>query len=232
MTVGFMDRYYRWAMNERAEELASDFARLRAMTDSSAATALLQCLDGLDAEQRRLYASALLEYRSPFGEAQQGRLRAEQGEVLNHVMEVVNHVMNESLGIQMRQWELRFPGPKRPRNLRRCIRAVLDPLLGPPMEDAEGGLVELTYKNLLPSGHVLRTEVDLAGRRHHLAYSHRLVEPSGGHYTHQSFSLFSWLGLSGETSWDLVTVETAPAVAEQLRGLCAHFLAALPAMLE
>jgi len=93
-----------------------------------------------------------------------------------------------------------------------------------------GGDDEWRYQKMLGRWTVY-THVDLSDRQQQLVYDHtiRLGDDAS---LMESISLMSWLGIVGSTRWNTLSTGHELEAAMVLRGLCEHFLTALPAMLE
>jgi hypothetical protein len=106
---------------------------------------------------------------------------------------------------------------------------ALNPVLGNDYEEW-GHWQEWRYV-----GHVGRwsiyTFVDVGGHSHQLVYDHSIVS-EGGEYLHEAISLLSWLGIGGQTDWyGLVDADAEPTAAALAR-IVAHFMDAVPELLE
>lgn len=125
--------------------------------------------------------------------------------------------------------------PKRPseapsvdrKKLLQALRLRLDPLMGSKGE--RFGAREWRYEvNIGPW--MLATYIDVGGRYDQLTYFHRLGTldvPDLG----VLISVLSWLGISGQTSWDGITDAGITEAADALYCVCEHFLSAAPALL-
>ena len=107
------------------------------------------------------------------------------------------------------------------------MRSELAPILGP------GAAFSTTHEGRFDTAigpWSLATFVDVGGQHHQLAYT-QTIRADVARPLKEGISLNQWLGIGGQTIWNrLVEADTAQA-AQSLARICAHFLAAVPALL-
>jgi hypothetical protein len=114
------------------------------------------------------------------------------------------------------------------KRLRKLIRDALPAVAGE--YEALGGANEFRYWKRVGEWRVC-THIDLSSRQQQLIYHHS-VELDPANSLVEFESLMSWLGLSGETSWNTLPPGKEHEAVENLRTLCQRFLDSLPSLLE
>ncbi|MBZ4421854.1 hypothetical protein [Myxococcus sp. RHSTA-1-4] len=221
----FAERYYRWAREEMARELAGGLDRARRVKGADAARAVV-LLDSLAPDERTRLATALLKQaHAPAA----GRL----GEGPTPEETALARRFNDRKMLLQAPLELR-PGAgtlKRP-ELRKVLKATLNPLLGKP-QSVFGGREEWRYTRQVGRW-LVHTHVDTGGSIRQADYSHEIV-PAGAEGQlplARAISLMTWLGLSGTTSWNVLAEGEAEEAAQAMASFCEHFLQAAPALLD
>jgi hypothetical protein len=74
------------------------------------------------------------------------------------------------------------------------------------------------------------THIDLGGR-YNLSYHHNIVDVDG-QLLGEFISVCSWLGISSQTQWDAMLPNEEQLASKSVAGLCRHFLAALPQIVD
>ena len=69
----------------------------------------------------------------------------------------------------------------------------------------------------------VQTEIGTGSRLYHLRYRHRVMA-SSGHMIVCDLTLLRWLGIAGETYWQLSGDSEIGEAADSLADICAHFL--------
>jgi len=116
------------------------------------------------------------------------------------------------------------------KRLAALIKEELDSVLGSPSEIWSSR--EWWYVTTIGEWNV-RTNISLAGRYHYqLGYHHRISVVGGPHEIMPWTSMLSWLGISSQTTWDLLSDSDIPEAAKTVALLCSHFLEAVPDLLD
>jgi hypothetical protein len=116
-----------------------------------------------------------------------------------------------------------------PRELAKALKSHFGVRFGEPDPASRKGL---DWRYLKRHGDwIVRTAFDASGRPQHLLYEHSIVHADGRKALERA-SLLSWLGISGQTGWDIEGVSDLPRLCGLLDEICGHFLAAAPAWLQ
>ena len=208
-------RLFRWALGDMEREIREGFPFLSAIRGSLAQTAFAY-LSGLPGEQQQAAGRGLVKRFQPRAAALEGLpVTAEEA---RHAEIFVGRVSGGSS---------RDSGPIDRRRLLAALKQQLKPVMGSGGERFGGG--EWRYR-VEQGPWVVSTYLDTGGRRHQLAYDHRIgtrAVPDLG----LVISVLSWLGIAGQTSWDGLADPNVPETAELVARLCRHFLEALPEIL-
>lgn len=208
-------RLFRWALGDMEREIREGFPFLSAIQGRLAQTAFAY-LSGLEGEQRQAAGRGLVKRFQPRAAEREGMPAT--AEEARHAERFLGRVTRGSAG---------DPGPLDRKQLLAALKQQLKPVMGSGGERFGAG--EWRYR-VERGPWVVSTFLDAGGRRHQLAYDHRIGTrdvPDLG----LVISVLSWLGVAGQTSWDGLTDADVPETAELVARLCGHFLEALPEIL-
>jgi hypothetical protein len=224
----FRVRYYRWALGDARRELGEEWPLLRGVK-SALVIRTLAHLASLPADRRPLVMTALVKrFHRRAVELTGDSWGADEEAIARDYLEATRIPRPEEEGY--RQALLHEPGRltiARSRFLA-AVRGDLAPVLGVGAAFAS----ERDWRYDTPIGPwTLVTLVDVGGRHHQLSYTQtirsRHPRPLGEH-----LSICAWLGVGGQTAWDQITEADTAGAARGLARICAHFLEALPALLD
>jgi hypothetical protein len=208
----FAVRYYQWALKEARNEWVNDFGRLRSLSGAFAQEAVLM-FDSLEKGEQWDVFQALVKKFHPLALTASGEFMTDHEEKLF-------------------QWALewrrrsspqeRAPGrkPMKRRLFVSATRKRLAQVLGTSHEIFNS---QTDYYQTPVDSWSLGTFVDFGKP---LSYHHNVTVKSGEQLG-AFISVLSWLGIAGQTSFDLVTEGEEDAAAEICAGFCADFLMAV-----
>jgi len=238
MTVGekeFALKFYRWALEDAQREFSSGFPFLSRLK-SSTAVDFLTFAERLSPSERDVLQVCMVKRFHEEGAFLAGdKLSPEEGKLIERFLKR-NVECSGSLGPVM---VLSHSEAKRAKELaseskkyeieRGKLRAVLKEKLGPAvvghMETREKTSTEWRYSTSVGKWQV-HTAVDTGARVFQLSYSQMVsLRPDARLIEHAS--ILSWLGIAGQTYWNLLTDADVPEAAELLTDLSAHFIGAV-----
>lgn len=212
---GFLERYFRWAVSQWDQELASDFPTLRAFGGfSSAALVALEVLEALEPRAKASMTQALA--RRAHKEATSLRnapLSAVDEELLEQWLELSRQV-RFSRAFHLETYRMDRHA------LRAALKHTVGPLLGKQTSPSSGnGLGYVKYLR----GWSVDTDIDLGGRNHQLAYFH--VVSWEGHLVKSVIGPLEWLGISS-TALNRVSAGHEGEAAQCVAWLTGRFVSA------
>jgi hypothetical protein len=224
----FRVRYYRWALREARRGLDEEWPLLRGVK-SALVIRTLAYLTSLPADRRRLVVTTLVKrfHRRAVG-LTGDTWGADEESIAQEYLETMRIPQPEEE--EYRQALLHDPGRltiARSRFLA-AVRSELAPVLG--AGAAFAGQHDWRYDTSLGPW-TLVTLVDVGGRYHQLSYT-QTIRARHPRPLAETLSICAWLGIAGQTAWDQVTEADTPGVARALARICAHFLEALPTLLD
>lgn len=209
----FLNAYYFWSLEDARRECSEGFP-LVSRVRSRMTLRFLYYSQALGSERTETLMRALVL-----------RFHPQAAEVAGHRLDPDSTSLIEEMRLA-----LRSPCPDEPPDPpstsgpgRRRLSAAIDERLGLVPGGARHplGASQWFYERSF-GGLRLRTFIDVGGRTHQLTYHQRIDAPGlpevGGW-----ISLFSWLGIAGQTDWDLLGSEDAASAAESIRDFCGHF---------
>ena len=219
-------RYYRWALDDAAREVREGFPLVRAVASGLTMRAVAH-LESLPAERRPVVMTTLVKraHRRALELAGEGWGPQEE-QIERAYVEAVRIPRPEEAAHREAVLADQPPRIDRARFLR-AVRSELAPILGPGAAFATKH--EWRFDTAIGPW-TLATFVDVGGQHHQLAYT-QTIRADVARPLKEGISLNQWLGIGGQTIWNrLVEADTAQA-AQSLARICAHFLAAVPALL-
>lgn len=223
-------RYYRWALGDFRREIQEDFPFLRRIK-GRASLRLLAAMEPLRREEQIRFSVALVKRFHPQALEVTGEYSTiEENELIRGYVDsiLVPTRKEQEIDRQIQEGSLRLEVNKK--ELADLIKAELQPILGSPSEVWGPG--EWWYVTPIANWSV-RTSVNVAGKSgYQLDYHHRVGIVAPPRYLVQWTSVLSWLGISSQTIWDLLTKSDASEAARTLALLCSHFIQAVPGLLE
>jgi hypothetical protein len=220
---------FHWVEREWADEVRGRFERLSSVP-SVETDAFVAVLRGLPSARLEVLTKALnkgrpIGPRAVVGDLMGGLTDEEEREVELFRQTAWTRMSARTLTGRTGAWTI-----KRARRsaLRKAVRDALHDVAGDVQEF--GGDDEWRYQEMLGRWTVY-THVDLSDRQQQLTY-HHTIRSGDDSSLMESISLMSWLGIVGSTRWNTLSTGHELEAATVLRDLCAHFLAALPGMLE
>jgi hypothetical protein len=236
-------RFYQWALADFDREIRQDFPFLRRIRSEYLQFRILPAIESLSIEDRTRLASALVKQRHPhFTTAKPlNPLTPEDNHWIEWYRNMLRWPSQEELDLRSRRFGGKDFQIKR-RELKRLLNDYLTPILGEPvkMTDADRLSGEWKYRTSIGEWTIL-TWFDIGAPHCQLRYAHIAIPPEGlkhhPKYQHlpigiMLISFLTWLGLHGETSWDLLTKDDIPEAASLATELCAHFIQAARGLLE
>jgi len=228
----FAGRYHQWKFRDARRELDQDFPLLRTVRNPSVYR-FLEMTEPMPKEERWQLMKALVKRFHNAG--------------LAHVPETITpadqHLIKRYLeydfgdiapGVRAKLHFVRGRGQKHLRTqgenlnlatvdrtgIQRAIIARLKGICGETLGQYSGA--DAYFQKRIGSW-TMRTEFGTRSRFRHIDYSHRLISP-GGMIVAQGMSLLQWLGIAGETTWQLQGESEIQDAVDALGTMCMHFL--------
>jgi len=226
----FAMRYYRWALGDFHREIQEGFPLLRRIKGRSSLR-LLAAMEPLQRDEQMRFSTALVKRFHPQAMTITGEgLTAEEDELLQRYVDSILVPAKEEREIdrQVQAGTLRLSLNKK--EFVTLINRELQMVLGSPSQVQ--GSRELWYATRIGNWNV-QTNINVSGRYlYQLDYHHRIGTTDHSCYLAQWATFLSWLGVSSQTTWDLLTQSDVPEAVETLALLCSHFMQAAPRLLE
>ena len=236
----FMMRFYQWARVDANREHSQDFPYLGRIKSSSALR-FMEYFGALSEQQKPIAMRAMVKRFHQKGATLSGDAIAPDEQTI--IEGYLSWKQVRIPGTSKAAWD---PCSKAERQLRELERAgslefkvnrgklrgilveSLSPIIG---ERDQSWMAGDTWRHCLRIGDwLVLTCFDTGGRNRQLAYDHTICVREHV-YLLERTSILSWLGISSQTEWDLVTNSELQDVADTLIHLCRHFLLALPDLL-
>lgn len=217
--------FYHWALRDARREAVEDFRLVRQVRNASVLI-FLDMMARLPKGQRVGIAELLVKriHHQAAEAAAEGLTPDETRLIEDWVQERGDRIAREGF---LKGQELSHGKPFKAdrRRLATLVKELLTPFCGP--SNSWSGKNDWRYQK--PFGvWSLETFVDVGGRVHQLSYGHSLTLNQGVVLEH--VSLLSWLGISGQTHWNLVTEADERAAADSLESICRHFTEVAPTL--
>lgn len=224
----FQVSYYRWAIEDFRREIDEGVPFLRALTPGWICR-FLALMEQLRRDDQFRLARALIKRFHREALTLTGEyLSAEEARMIENYQNVMLMPSPE----EQKLFELETSGRARFKVNRKkfaaLIKEQLVAIVGDLLEpvDAYDGWYTISV-----AGWTIRTYVDTGGRYHQLCYDHTISAAPHMHLQ-EWINLLSWLGLSSQTMWQFLNDGDISRTATALGSLCAHFMQALPKLLE
>jgi hypothetical protein len=221
----FAVRFYEWAKQDFEREIQEDYPLLGTV-NVEAARRLIPYLRRLSQADQVRVAHALVKRFHPDALEVLGQeITAEDKrwiDAADQARSVPTEEEDREFQDEMRHGTSRVGRSK----VNRAANAALEPITGKPAGRA--GANEWYYE-LHGAGWLVRTHIDTGGSYYELAYAHDLF--AGEQPLAPFVSVLSWLGI-GQTKWRVRSDLEIPTAVESLARACAHFLAAVPQLLN
>lgn len=213
-------RFYRWSLRDWEREIDAGYPWLGTQR-SQIEVELREYMSGLPREQALSFGISLARRAHRF-------VLAHMGENLDG--DAANLARHRALtdAAMLRPYRERPKGIP-PREMAKALKTHFGDRFGEPDPSSRKGL---EWRYLKRHGEwTIRTAFDGGGRPRHLLYEHSIVH-ADGRKALERVSLLSWLGISGQTGWDIEGASDLPRLCGLLDEICGHFLAAVPAWLR
>lgn len=235
-------RYYQWAQDDFQREIREGFTFLQRIKDRYISFRVLPIMKSLNSLEQQTLASALLKHFHPRAVRllDEGFTSEEQA-MFDWYSEVRRAIPSEEL--QHRELEVagKIHYKVDRKVFRQQLKESLEPILGTNVE--YWGRSEWNYQTKVGKLNLM-TFVDIGGDYHQLTYGHcldyehditdaeRLIFTNPPNRAFGYTSMLAWLGLSSETTWDMLTDADVEETAQTLALFCSHFLKALENILD
>jgi hypothetical protein len=238
----FAVRYYQWAKGEFRREVESGFPLLSTLRNSVSLT-IPEFIATLPDDEQWRFALALLRRGAHRlgAELCDEPLSAKEQRLLDSYYErtKVNSFVGtlSRVGPSTKEDEIRaavergtMKWQRSDKRFRELVRQKTSNTLGRPVsEDTQGPNGAVSFATAV-GGWTVHTVISLSGANAPLRYTQVVASPhEPGFNRHVSF--LSWLGIAGDTAWDLLTADVAEEAVETLVILCRRFLREAPAWL-
>jgi len=213
----FAVRYYRWAQADWQREAMESFGLLRGVRSSLAFSAL-RFIDELQPEEQPQYFTVFTKKGHPLAARITGQMLSAGEEELFQRFRTARLVplpIETEIALKPRMKVSHFAAEAKAR-LRR--------IFGEPESRPEGGSERFVTS---VGAWRLITLVNYG----HYPYSFQSIETERGDRLQEHISLLAWLGLGGQTVWDLAREGDELDSALALTACCEHFLKAAPGLL-
>lgn len=224
----FAVRYYRWALEDFRREVREGLPLLRTIKGSFAVRAVTY-MDSFGGDQLRL-ATALVKRAHPKALTLVGESPSPEEEAL---------IAGYDNGTRLRTREedeynaaLLADAPRLKINRGRFLSVIKEQLAPVFGNEGEPFSTKDEWRYQTGIGEwTVQTYIDVGGSVHQLAYSHA-IRAAEHRYLNENVSIFRWLGIGGQTSWNLLTDADTSAAALSISRVCAHFVRAAPDLLS
>jgi len=226
----FGERFYRWALEDWNREINENFPFLRSI---STAQNELKVIESLSKEQRKVMTVALVKRFT-----KKDVLELCGDEFSDYEKKLVEWYLKTWWDEEEHESLMTPPGGWPPeageiklkrRKLRDHIITNLTPILG--KRDENWG-IELVWRYCTVIGPwQVMTYIDVGGQGHQLTYEHSISVSETAQLI-EGISVLSWLGIAGQTMWRGIHDADTEPTAEALAKIIAHFMNAVPKLLE
>jgi hypothetical protein len=214
----FLVRFYKWAKEDSRREFSEGFPFIRQIRNLTTLR-FLHFAESLQKQERTALSSGLLKRSHQRAiELEHDFPTEEEEAVLNRYSNWKEDQAGELGSQSHRTKKAKF---------RKMLSGKVAPILGIPIEDAPNRETSV-YRTQINCWAV-RTWIDTGGSRL-VSYSHS-VDARESVQLHDNISILSWLGIA-QTDWTYVQESEEGQVVECLVELCAHFVRAVPKLLD
>src|SRR5262245_58016569 len=224
----FALRFYQWARDDFRREIREGLQFI-ASIKGSAALRFIEIWNTLSTREQSILARALLKWAHQEAVEHLGDYRsAEEDELLQRYLTLAR----EDCQIEREIWKRRFAGqgPVKKINRRRfasLTKEKLKPILGESFQIM--GRNDVQFSRTIGSWTV-NTRV-IVGQPPY--YHHRIVAVDHVFLWEQPIDILSWLGIPMGLTWNLILDDDdAVGAAISMATVCAHFMRAVPKLLE
>lgn len=212
-------RFFRWSLKDWEREIDAGYPWLRTFT-SPVQAQLREALAGMTREQALSMGHSLVRrtHRATLARLG-GNLDADAANLERH------RAISDAA--MLRPWKERPEGIP-PRDLANALKAHFGDRFGE--LDARSGRGREWRYSLRTGDWIISTAFDAGGRPRHLLYQHDITTADGKKVLERT-ALLHWLGVSGQTGWDIDGKSGLPDLCRLVDEICGHFLAAAPAWL-
>lgn len=223
----FLVRFYRWAFSDALREIKEDCPLIKSVR-GTAASIFIEYIDSFSKEQRADLIKALVKrmHRPALELCNESLDEHEQG-----LIDAYLSGAREISGRYVDQFVFTLGKKASKRKLRTLVTQEILGVCGPIVNRDSNDL----WDHAQPiEGWKVLTEIDLGGRAR-LRYGHYIqgpVEQSGNLNGVGFIRLLEWMGISSGTEWNLLCEGEEEEAATSLKRICAHFMNALPPLLE
>lgn len=223
-------RYHDWCLQRALEEFENGFPLLSLVLGRTAFE-LMEYARSLDDHKKRELAAALVKRFNPRYEQITGNTISAHEAYLIEGFLNYDKVMGPAGVLGMRPYaserEKAFvdaiqSGDTRKGDRRRIRKAIVQRLRGSLDEPESKPSGAIKYTTTMP-GWKLRTVIDFGGSYGQVTYAHVLL-PDSLPPLQPSIHICGWMGLAGQTTWDLYTVDEEPLVVDGIVTLVNWFL--------
>lgn len=218
----FVVAFYQWAREDFRREITEGFPFLSRIRQRYLLLRQLPAIKSLSPEDQLFLASALVK-RFHFAAARAAGdiVSAEEERLYSWYMSAIRKIRPEEFKVDQ-------PGNINRRQFATLIKEELKPILGDDVEPFGRNV----WRYWTPVGDLMMlTYVDIGGQHQQLTYSQALTSRATP-YAPLGMSILSWLGISSQTMWDLLTDSDCPEAARVLGRLCSHFIEAVDRILH
>lgn len=221
----FSVRYYRWALDDARKEVTNSMPLLRSLNTTLALRAVA-LLDALDDADRQVAATGLVKRFHP------------------RAVEITREALTPAETFHVRRWEsasvtptqiehtlredLRTRGRVSKAGLVRAVQHRLGGIFGRPPEQITADVRRWVTGF---GAWEVQTWVDVGGRRHQLLYEHK-ISRAPSYRLQERISFLAWMGIAGQTHWDLLGLSNEEKAAASLTEVCSRFMTAVPALVD
>jgi len=207
--------YYRWSVKRTIEEFENDFPYLsRVLWRNS--FKLIEYARSLEPARRLRLAHALAKRFNPLALGIVGEVieREEQGliEQFLEYRSAKEIFVTEQIESGRAQKGSRH-------SVKKMVGPILTEILGIPLIVPSG---VCKYESQI-SGCRVRTTIDYGGSYGQITYAHSII-PGGRQPLQPPIHICGWMGIAGQTSWDLYTLEQEAEAADGLVAVISQFV--------
>jgi hypothetical protein len=226
--IEFSKRLYEWSLHDWEREIRDGYPFLKAVKYSDA-KCVIKLMESLTTEERQNLIFALLKRRCQSYLQYWGETFTDEDRrlVQSYFDNLAAVRWATARNIPPGGFQGQLSEDKLQRGLlRECIVEKLRPFLGKGTSSSR----EWYYLSSIGSWQVM-TSIDVGGTFHQLCYDHSIRATDSSRLI-EGCSLFSWLGICGQTMWQGLDNSEAEWAAESLAIIVKHFMDAVPKLLE
>lgn len=208
----FLQRYYLWCLSASAKEHENGFPHVRAI-QSTAAFVFADYASVLTDRESLLFRTGLIKRMNRIGMGLAGESLSEQEALLTQrYLDRLTLDSTMESGAWRSKLSLSREDPPSQRLLRDTLLKRLNPTLGSPVKLADN-FSEWRYRKII-KGFCVDTYI-ATGRGFQMSY-HHTIGIGSARPAHTGVSILEWLGIAGQTSWDLLKQSEVDAAVQTL----------------